>query len=164
MTITAWRIVKRRYEATAFDGEGAFQFGGRWNSPGKRVIYTSQSVSLVLLEMLVHVGSALLPSYNVIPTRFEDDLAVHIELHDLPDSWRSHPGPPELKKLGDDWIARLSSPVLRVPSAVVPSEWNYLLNPGHSGFAKITIGEPVPIDIDLRMLGRTPKRPRPKRG
>lgn len=161
MTITAWRIVKRRYQEKAFTGEGARQYGGRWNSPGRPVIYTSQSASLAVLELLVHLGeSSILPSYSAIPVTFDDSLARALAPSKLPRDWRRHPAPFELKRLGDEWLGSLSSPVLKVPSAIVPIEFNYLLNPLHPEFPSIAIAraDALAFDIDSRLLKLEDKR------
>ena len=125
---------------------------GRWNSPGAAVVYTSQSISLALLEILVNVSGSLLPHYSVIPVEFEDSAITTVDPARLPNGWRSFPGPYELKKIGDDWAAAMQSPVLRLPSAVVPEQWNYLLNPRHPGFDTIEIGASRAVEIDLRLL------------
>ena len=70
----AWRIVKAKHAATAFDGEGARLFGGRWNSPGTRMIYTSATLSLAALESLVHLSPPVLFKYVAIPVEFDESL------------------------------------------------------------------------------------------
>ena len=152
MSIVVWRIVKRKYEATAFDGEGASKYGGRWNSPGKRLVYTAGSKSLALLELLVYIDSSVLSSYVVIPVTFSDALLSQVDILSLPPDWKGHPAPVELREMGDRWLEYFGSAVLRVPSAIVPDESNYLINPDHSDFSSVEIGEPVPFEIDLRLL------------
>ena len=152
MSIVVWRIVKRKYEATAFDGEGASKYGGRWNSPGKRVVYTAGSKSLALLELLVYLDSSVLSSYVVIPVTFSDALLSQVDILTLTPDWKGHPAPVELREMGDRWLEYFGSAVLRVPSAIVPDESNYLINPDHSDFSSVEIGEPVPFEIDLRLL------------
>ena len=94
MTVTAWRICKRRYAATAFDGEGAKRFGGRLNSKGVAIVYTAESVALAALEMLVHLESAdLLARYLVRSARFDDSLVSDLDRRKLPKSWRQSPTP-----------------------------------------------------------------------
>ena len=156
MIVSAWRVVKTKYRKTAFDGEGARKHGGRWNSPGKRMIYTSGSVPLALLEMLVHIDSSLLRKYVAIPVSFEDSLVSMLDFSKLPDDWKSYPGPFELKNIGDEWLDSLSKPVLKTPSVIVPQEWNYLLNLEHPDFSKITISisDTISMDIDHRLLER----------
>jgi len=151
LTITAWRVVKRRHAETAFDGEGARQFGGRWNSVGRAVVYTAATTSLAMLEILVNADTTLLPHYLTIPVRFEHDLLEVVDAGLLPDSWRSHPAPFELKRIGDEWIEARRSCVLQVPSAVVPHESNYLLNPVHPGFASLEVGEAIVLATDARL-------------
>lgn len=154
--IEAWRVVKRKYLKSAFDGEGARRFGGRWNSPGRPVIYTAESSALAILEVLVHVDLALLTHYVVIPVRFEEKLATPVYLSNLPKGWRFHPGPSALRKIGDDFLKLGATLALRVPTVVAPTGWNYLLNPIHPDFSKVEIGDPVDFDMDgrLKALGR----------
>lgn len=149
---TAWRIVKSRYAESAFDGEGARQFGGRWNSPGTRMIYCSESLSLATLELLVNLESSeLLRAYTAFPLTFPDRIVQDLDPTLLPANWRNYPPPVELQLLGDHWIADRASAVLRVPSVVVDHEHNLLLNPVHPDFAQITIGKPQPFKFDPRL-------------
>jgi RES domain-containing protein len=151
--VTAYRIVKATRAATAFDGEGARLEGGRWNSPGSSMVYTSQTGALAALEMLVHLGrGSILTSYVTIPCRFDHALARTLDRSRLPQNWRSYPAPPALQRLGDEWIASGSSAVLDVPSVLIESESNYLLNPRHPDFRKIGVGDPQPFEFDVRLL------------
>ena len=149
---SAWRLVKRRYAAQAWDGEGARQFGGRWNNPGVPVVHASETLALALLEVLVRLQSSeLLHAYSAIECEFDEALVHSVDMAALPPGWSRSPAPPELATLGDAWVASAVSPVLRVPSAVVPLEHNYLLNPRHPQFASIRRGVPMPFPIDLRL-------------
>jgi RES domain-containing protein len=151
--ITAWRIVKARHATNAFDGEGARLEGGRWNSPGSPMVYTAGSAALAALEMLVHLGrSATLPAYVLIACSFEETLVSRLDRSRLPARWRSYPAPPELQLLGDAWLKSNSSAVLEVPSAVIPTDPNYLLNPGHRDFTSVGVSLPEPFQFDLRLL------------
>ena len=154
----ARRVVKREYLDTAFDGEGARRTGGRWNSPGRAVVYAADSPALAMLEMLVHVEASLMPHYVVIPVRFRDDQTTAVDAASLPPGWGAHPGPAALRRIGDAWLARAASLALRVPAAVVPFGWSYLLNPAHPDFADLEIGEPAGFRLDarLRNLRREP--------
>lgn len=152
MKFQAYRIVKAAFADSAFDGEGAREFGGRWNSPGVAMIYASATLSLAMLEMLVHLQTPhLLLSYVFFPLLFDASLVTQIELASLPPDWRSSPAPPPLQQLGDDWVYGGDSAVLSVPSAVVAEEMNYMLNPHHRDFARITIGDVQPIQFDPRL-------------
>ena len=149
--IRAWRIVKAKHAAGSFVGEGARLLGGRWNSPGKRVVYTAENAALAALEMLVHLGHmATLPSYVVIGCHFDEKLVT--EVKDLPEGWRAFPAPAAVQAIGDAWLESAKSAVLRVPSAIVPSENNYLLNPAHPKFGRVVIGKPEKFELDLRLL------------
>jgi RES domain-containing protein len=151
--IRAWRIVESRHAPDAFDGEGASLFGGRWNSPGTRMIYTSSTAALAILEMLVHLNRALaLPSYVLIRCDFDDALVSNIDRSLLPANWRSYPAPPQLQAIGDEWVKSGSSAVLKVPSAVIERESNYLLNPEHQNFSRVKIYDPEPLALDLRLV------------
>jgi RES domain-containing protein len=153
VTVTAWRIVKARLVVRAFDGEGARVEGGRWNSPGTAVVYTSQSAALAAFEMLVHLGrSTVLPAYVLIPCTFDDAFVSRVDRRRLPKKWRSYPAPPELQLIGDEWIRSGKSAVLEVPSAVISAESNYLLNPRHADFQAVRVMEPRPFEFDLRLL------------
>ncbi|HVR29407.1 MAG TPA: RES family NAD+ phosphorylase [Thermoanaerobaculia bacterium] len=149
---TGWRITKAARAATAFEGEGARLYGGRWNSPGTALVYTAESQSLAALELLVHLqASQLLTSYCSISATFDGELIEVIDRAALPRQWRRFPAPVELQEIGDRWAAARRSVVLEVPSAVVPAERLFLLNPSHSDFASVAIGSPVPFELDPRL-------------
>jgi len=149
---TGWRIVKSRYARTAFDGEGARLYGGRWNSPGTRMVYTSSTISLAVLEVLVHLQEAsLLSSYSLVSVSFDDALIECLDRSRLPDGWRTFPAPSELQRIGDEWVLSQRSAVLEVPSVIVERESNYLLNPAHPDFSSVVIGEPESFTFDERL-------------
>ena len=153
MTLTAWRTVKAKHASAAFDGAGARVDGGRWNSPGTPVVYASQSAALAALEMLVHLGrGSILSAYILIPCRFDDHLTSRLDRKRLPKNWRSYPAPPELQLIGEEWVKRGTSAVLDVPSALVETDSNYLLNPRHPDFKAIRPMDPRPFEFDLRLL------------
>lgn len=151
MTITSWRIVKTKNLSGAFDGEGARIYGGRWNSKGLSVVYTAGSVSLAVLEMLVHETPRLMSSYSVISATFDIEVIEEVRVGALTKGWSSYPAPSHVTKLGDEWLRKKRSAVLKVPSAVVATESNYLLNPAHADFGKIAIGKPLRLPIDPRL-------------
>jgi RES domain-containing protein len=150
--IEAWRIVKTKFGSTAFTGEGASLEGGRWNSPGTSIVYTSSSASLALLETLVNLGSlAPLPAYSIFRLEFREDLLERMLVGALPPNWLEYPPPVETQGIGDLWIAQARSCVLAVPSTVIPHEVNYLLNPSHPSFGSVKIGPAMPLSIDPRI-------------
>lgn len=148
----AWRLVKHRYLAHAWDGEGAREFGGRWNSSGVPVVYASETLALALLEMLVRLQSAnVLHEYSAVRCEFNEALVQSVDAAGLPAGWQRSPAPPELAAIGDDWVTRGTTPVLRAPSVIVPVEHNYLFNPLHPEFGAIRRGEPIRFPIDRRL-------------
>ncbi len=151
MTVIAWRVVKNRYVESAFDGEGARRFGGRWHSAGRSVVYTSATTSLALLEMLVHADLRMLPFYVTIPITFDAAMVERLDQERLPPTWRSFPAPYDLQQIGDEWVESQRSCILEIPSVIVPHESNFIVNPGHPGIRSIEIGSPVGLDIDPRM-------------
>ncbi len=151
--IKAWRIVKTRLASSAFDGEGARKFGGRFNSVGVPVVYVAGTRSLAILEMMVHIGDErVLPSYSLCLAEFAESLVEKLEMTDLPANWQDYPAPPEVSALGDIWISSKSSVVLQVPSVNVPDENNYLIDPNHQDFRLLSIGSATPIVFDKRLL------------
>lgn len=147
-----WRIVREKYAATAFDGEGAYRYGGRWNSQGRRVVYTSATLSLAALEMLVHLQPPVVFRFAAIPVEFDESLVENIDVQALPENWRAEPAGPASTSFGDKWIASGRSPVLSVPSVIIPAERNFLLNPLHGKFTRLRIGTPAPFAFDPRLL------------
>ena len=149
--ITSWRVVRQDFVVRAFDGEGARVWGGRWNSAGCAVVYTSATTSLGLLEKLVHTDASLLPFYATISVTFGADLVEMLEPGGLPASWRSFPAPHELQRVGDAWVDSMRSCILEIPSVIVPHESNFILNPKHPDFSSIQIGDPIDLDVDARL-------------
>jgi len=151
---TVWRLLTTRFADSAFSGEGARLYGGRWNRKGVPMVYTAGSQSLAMLELLVQ-DEPLRARYVMIPATLSRNLKIErIAPDQLPADWRDLALREQLQAIGTEWAKRRSSAVLAVPSAVIPSETNYLLNPLHPSFAKIEIGEPQDFVTDLRMIKR----------
>ena len=126
---------------------------GRWNSKGVRVVYTSGSLSLATLEVMVHTHFyRALKYYVCIPIDFDPSLSQSITIEDLPNNWKADPIPQSVKKVGDRWIQNQESVILKVPSAIIPVEYNYLINPLHPDFEKIIIHAPQEFTLDSRLL------------
>lgn len=151
MTLSAWRITKEKHAKSAFSGEGARLYGGRWNSPGTSIIYTAQSQSLSVLEVLVHLDSPeLLRKYLLFEVVIDASRIEVLDLSQLPANWKADPAPASVQAIGDAWAAAARSAVLRVPSVLVPAESSFLLNPRHPDFAKLRIGKGIPFEFDPR--------------
>jgi RES domain-containing protein len=138
--LTAFRIVKRKFATTAFSGVGARVYGGRWNSPGTPMVYTSGSLALAVLEWRVHLAQWPAPSMVFLQLTFDESLVWAPAR--LPAGWDRTLAPRAAALLGDRWIRSQRSVMMRVPSAVVSREFNYLLNPAHPEFHKLGIGKP----------------------
>ena len=156
MSTVVWRVADRAYTDppfNPFDGEGARLFGGRWNNAGIPAVYAAGVCSLALLEVLVHVPDlVVLQGYVVYRAQIPDELILDVPFEQLPDSWNQPGLVPDLRRLGDEWAQAKSSVALRVPSAIVPVEFNYVLNPRHPEFGLVEVGPREPLPVDPRLL------------
>ncbi len=152
--LPAYRITKRKWAATAFDGEAAQRYPGRWNLRGHPVIYTAASRSLAILEILVHYEDheLLNEHFICIPLRIPKECILELD-EPLPPDWRSDPPPASTRALGSGWLECGRSLALRIPSTLVPAENNYLINPRHEAFDELEILDPEPLDLDPRLVG-----------
>jgi RES domain-containing protein len=137
----------------ALSGEGAYRYGGRWNSRGRRVVYLGGNPSICALELLVNTGEPedlyRIP-YMIIPVDFDEALLSRPA--SLPPDWKSYPPPPSCAALGDRWLAEGGTAILEVPSAVIGLERNFILNPLHRDFAQVKIGPPQRFEFDSRLV------------
>jgi RES domain-containing protein len=149
----AHRLVKARNAAAPLDGEGARRAGGRWNPRGMAVAYCASSLSLAVLELLVHVDTNALPDDLVaIQVDIPDDLpARRVLATDLPGDWRQDSGRAALRALGARWFRDRREPLLVVPSVVVPGERNVLINPLHPDAGRIEVVAREPFRLDPRL-------------
>ena len=147
-----FRISRDKY-IRDLSGEGARLLGGRWNPKGVPVIYTSTHESLAALETLVHSPIANLPDDLKIATlNIPEDLQIkEVNRNSLPDLWHKFPAPPSLKTIGEEWIKTGKYLGLMVPSAVIPSESNVLLNLHHDASDAIHIENIRPFSFDSRL-------------
>ena len=149
--LTVWRLITARFAKSAFSGEGARLYAGRWNRKGVPLVYTAESQSLAMLEMLVQ-DEPLRAHYVMIEARIAKGMKIdRIKVQDLPSDWRDIPAREKLQAIGTEWATKRSAAVLGVPSAVIPAETNYLLNPLHPDFRRIKIGKPQKFETDLRL-------------
>jgi RES domain-containing protein len=147
----AFRIVKRRHAKHAFNGEGARLAGGRWNSTGQRAVYLSSTLSLAAMEIFVHLGEdAARLEYVYFDVAVPASVSI-LTLTHRPKGWRSEPPINASMRVGDRWLKAGKSALLEVPSAVIPSEMNLLLNPLHPDAAKLRIGTARVFNFDPRM-------------
>ncbi|EIP97566.1 hypothetical protein OpiT1DRAFT_02010 [Opitutaceae bacterium TAV1] len=158
-TLHFWRVEKKIFAASAKTGEGARSAGGRWNSPGLPAIYCGQTLALSVMEILVH---AITPEERADP-RVWFKLSVPraacrtLSLKRLPPGWNQPAIHPATVAIGDQWLRSRVSVALRVPSAVIPGEWNCILNPAHPAFKRLVRwSKPEPLKIDRRLLDGDP--------
>lgn len=149
--LTVWRITTARFVTSAFTGEGARLYGGRWNPKGYPIVYTAESRSLALLEMLVQ-DDPQRANYVLVPAHIPNGLSITtIQTQELPEDWRNLSTRDTLQAIGKNWLTSMRSAILSVPSAVLPAERNYLINPNHSDFQKIMLGSPESLQTDMRL-------------
>ena len=148
MILVAYRLSPRQYSRRAFLGEGARRVGGRWNPRGVSAVYASATLSLAALELLAHLsGPQDAPELISFRITFDSKLVTSLE---LPRNWRQFKRT-ETRARGSVWFEEANSPVLRVPSFIIPSESNYVLNPMHPEFRKIKIEKPLKFLMDKRL-------------
>lgn len=153
MISSAWRLTKTKFADDPLSAEGARLYGGRWNSPGVSVVYFAESISLAVLEVLVHLqATRILDSYSLIRIDFEASAVRTMGADTLPPTWADFPAPAELQALGDAWVESSDSALLRLPSSIVPLEHILLLNPRHPDCNRLTVSEPMPFRLDPRLL------------
>ncbi len=150
---SAWRLTKTKFVSDPLNGDGARLYGGRWNSPGVSVVYFAESVSLAILEVLVHVeATRILESYSLVRIDFEQSYVRTMAVNELPHSWANYPAPGEVQAIGNAWVEASESLLLKVPSTIVPFEHIFLLNPAHPDRGAISVANPFPFRLDPRLL------------
>jgi len=148
----AFRIVKKRHALTAFSGDGARAFGGRWNFPGIPMVYAAHTRALAALESLAHYGGAeRRMQFVTFEIEIPDNLAMYLDATGLPRDWRADEPSHSTQALGSEWQRGAGSAALVVPSALVPQECNVLLNPEHPDIDKIMVTYPEPFTFDARL-------------
>jgi RES domain-containing protein len=151
-----YRVLRKPYAKSPFDGEGAYRYGGRWSSPGTRLSYASEHESLAMLEYFVHLDADDPPPDLILASAdIPDELdRERIDARKLPGNWREIPASAELARYGDEFVRRANCCLLLVPSALAPSENNWLINPLHLDFRKIEVREAERFSYDARLFHR----------
>ena len=149
-----YRILRRPYSKRPLDGEGAYRFGGRWSSAGVRLAYTSEHLSLAIIEYFVHIDPTIPPPDLVVATADipESVSRTTISAKHLPVNWQRIPAPPELAGIGDRFVRDRRAGILIVPSALAPAESNWLINPQHPDFPKIRVRPVEVFKYDARFF------------
>lgn len=148
-----FRLSRKRY-AYQLNGIGASKFGNRWNSKGTEIIYTAESRALAMAEVAVHLSLISLPKdYMMIEINVPDQLNIKsLAIKSLPDNWDSKPAIKSTQKIGDEFVNTKTYSILKVPSAVVQGDFNYLINPHHDAFKHIKIMDVKPFPFDKRLV------------
>jgi RES domain-containing protein len=146
-----YRISKCEF-VSDLHGTGAAMYPGRWHSKGTYILYTAATPSLALLESVVHISNIAIASYCMICLSVPEDKILSITAPELPANWFVNPSPDVLKQIGDSFIRKNKFLALQLPSAIMPEENNFLLNPNHSDFKKVSVVYNRTIPIDERFL------------
>ncbi|MEY2487421.1 MAG: hypothetical protein QOH39_3069 [Verrucomicrobiota bacterium] len=150
--VVGWRIVKDKHAKTAFSGEGARRFEGRWNSAGVRVVYCSEHLSLAALEILAHTTPVIVhDKFRAFQVSWPDAIMKSVDSRKLPKGWNAQPPSATSKNIGDEWVKAGRSAVLALPSVLVPIERTFLLNPEHPDFSKLKIKDTGTFTLDQRL-------------
>ena len=147
-----YRLSKGQY-ANDLSGKGAELVGGRWNSRGNAMLYTSQSIALCVTEIAVHVPLGILPKdYQLIHIEIPHE--DFLEVTRLPKDWQTFPHSNSTQMLGDKFLKEHKHLVFKVPSAAVQGEFNFLINPRHKNFNQIKIVKIENFNFDERLFKR----------
>lgn len=144
-----WRLVATRHAATALSGDGAARYGGRWNSPGTRMVYAADSLALATLELSVHLVGAK-ATYRAMQLDVPDDEVI--DLPSLPRRWRTDLA--ASRRAGDTWAGVGDRLAAAVPSALVDprsGERNVLLNPAHPALRHVEVVQQFDVVLDERL-------------
>lgn len=149
--MTVYRIAACKY-IKDLSGEGAFRYGARWNSPGTRMLYTAESSALAMLEALAHITMLpLLQPYCMVRLLVPDSVEI-LDMKTLPENWNAMPAPDTLNRMGNEFVAAGKALALKVPSVLVPDNFNFLINPTHSRFSEIKVIAITNISFDQRLI------------
>lgn len=143
-----WRIAARRHINTVFSGVGGLYTSGRWHPQGYKISYTSESLALASLEVFVHSETTDIPLACV--SAIIPDTTPILEITDLPANWQDVAAYPMLQEIGRKWLQAIEYPVLKVPSAIIPVEYNYLINPEHPDL-QLQTEQVLEFQFDSRM-------------
>ena len=145
-----YRITEKKH-AGDLTGTGAAMFGGRWNKKGSPVLYTGANKEIALLETIVHFPTLLIPKLDILTLEIPDDSIATIEISQLPKNWKVYPAPTILSEIGEEWINEGKTLALRVPSCIIHSSHNYIINCRHPEYSKVRLIERKIFEFDTRL-------------
>jgi len=148
-----FRLTREKYK-NDLSGKGAEIYGRRWNNKGTAMLYTCESRSLCIAELVVNLPFGIVPKdfYLLTIEAPVTSKIIELNLDSLPSDWKDFPYPHSTKKIGDDFIKKKTALILKVPSAVVPGDFNYLINPSHKDFIKVKIIKKELFEFDRRLF------------
>lgn len=147
----AYRITKRR-NASDLTGTGASLFPGRWNKRGTPVLYTGETKEIALLENVVHLPPSISPKLDILTLSIPDNSITEYKITDLPSNWAHFPAPTILSEMGQNWIETENTLVLRVPSSIIHTSSNLIINCRHKLFDLIQVVEHKSFYFDSRLI------------
>ncbi len=149
-----YRLSRAKYSHD-LSGKGAELAGGRWNSKGTALVYTGQTIALCMTEVAVHIPFGIIPiDYELITLEIPENEITEIKKAELPEDWKSLPNSYSTQTFGDEFVKNAKHLILKVPSAVVQGEFNYLINPLHSKIKKVKIKKTESFSFDQRLFVR----------
>lgn len=152
--IDVYRISKCQY-IHDLKGTGAAAYGGRWHSKGTYILYSALTPSLALLESVVHISKIPLVDYCMISLKIPDDNVIVMNIAALPSYWSENPASPSLSIIGDKFVKENKYLAMKIPSAIMPEDYNVLINPNHKDFEKVKVNYTRNVPIDNRFFKTT---------
>lgn len=147
-----YRIASCNY-INSLDGTGARLYGSRWNSKGVAAVFMASSKALAVLEVLVHVQPLVSPvNFCAAEIQVPNNSILTLDIKTLPKNWAHHSPPASLKEIGNQFIKECNFLMLKLPSAIVQEEFNYMINPFHPDINKVKIIDSKPFSFDKRLL------------
>jgi RES domain-containing protein len=148
--MTIYRITGKKH-ASDISGSGAAVYGGRWNKKGTAVLYTGENKEIALLETIVHIPHAMIPALSILTIEIPNNSIQEIKIKDLPSNWANYPAPSILAEITEKWVETAVSIALKVPSSIISSSSNFILNCRHPEYNKVKIIALEEFHFDSRL-------------
>jgi RES domain-containing protein len=145
-----YRITGKKYSNDLM-GTGAVMYGGRWNKKGSPVLYTGESKEIALLETIVHTPPMLAPALDILTLEIPDNSVTVVTADTLPENWTDYPAPTVLSEIAEQWIISNTSIALKVPSCIIHTANNYILNCRHPDYHKVELLDCRDFHSDARL-------------
>jgi len=146
-----YRITTRN-RASDIQGTGAALFPGRWNKKGTPVLYTGETKEIALLEIIVHTPPMIIPDLDILTIEIPDDSITELKVTDLPKNWSRYPAPLILVEIGEKWILNGDTIALKVPSCIIHTSFNFILNCNHKNYRKVKVLDHRQFQFDPRLI------------